>query len=90
MGTLNRKKHFATVFGTGINHRFEQDGKLFDHDGMEVDKDGIPVRNPEDALADVPEESPEDKTYPCTYPGCTFIAKTPAGKANHERQAHQV
>ena len=39
MGTLNRKKTFATVVGQAP-YRYEQGGRLFNHEEREVDKDG--------------------------------------------------
>ena len=34
---LDRTKPFGEVYGIGIKHRFEQAGKLFDHQGNEID-----------------------------------------------------
>lgn len=33
---LDRKKPFGEVYGAGVAHRYEQDGKLFDDDGNEI------------------------------------------------------
>lgn len=37
MSKLDRSKPFAEVFGVGdVAHRYEQDGKKFDHSGHEI------------------------------------------------------
>ena len=36
MSTLNRKKPFGEVYGIGVSWRYEQDGKRFDHEGVEI------------------------------------------------------
>lgn len=36
--TLNRNKPFGEVYGEGVTHRYEQDGKLFDNAGNEIEQ----------------------------------------------------
>lgn len=36
MAKLDRSRSFGSVYGSGAGHSFEQDGRLFDHDGNEV------------------------------------------------------
>ena len=48
MTTLDRKKPFGEILGNHKGARFEQDGKLFDHEGKEVGgSKPEPVPNPE-------------------------------------------
>jgi len=42
MGTLNRSRPYAIVYGIA-DHTYEQDGKLYDHNGNEVVKEEQPV-----------------------------------------------
>lgn len=36
MAKLDRSRSFGIVYGSGAGHSFEQDGRLFDHDGNEL------------------------------------------------------
>lgn len=36
MSTLDRSKPFGEVYGSGVSHRYEQGGRLFDHEGKLV------------------------------------------------------
>lgn len=40
--TLDRKKPFGEVYGADVAHRYEQDGKLFDDAGNEMDAEDEP------------------------------------------------
>jgi len=55
MSLLDRSRDFGTVFGLGVPHRYEQDGKKFDHLGREVDDKGRLV----DPMA-APETTPKE------------------------------
>jgi hypothetical protein len=39
-GKLDRKRPFAEVFGENIDHKYLQDDKRFDHEGLEIGGDG--------------------------------------------------
>lgn len=41
--TLDRKKPFGEVYGADVAHRYEQDGKLFDDAGNEMDAEDQPA-----------------------------------------------
>ena len=36
MARLDRNRSFGVVYGSGLGHSFEQDGRCFDQDGEEV------------------------------------------------------
>lgn len=33
---LDRSRSYGEVYGQGVRHQYEQDGKLFDHNGIEI------------------------------------------------------
>lgn len=37
---LNRNKPYGEVYGPNITHKYEQDGRLFNHKGIQVDDKG--------------------------------------------------
>jgi hypothetical protein len=39
---LDTSRPYSTAFGERVKHKYEQDGKLFDSAGHQVDEDGIP------------------------------------------------
>ena len=49
--TLNRNKPFGEVYGEGVTHRFEQDGKLFDNAGNEIEAQPEP-QEPQDQASE--------------------------------------
>ena len=44
---LDESRSYGTIYGTGMNHSFEQDGRFFDSQGREVHEDGTPVTTKE-------------------------------------------
>lgn len=77
MGRLDRKKSFAEVFGLS-DHKYEQDGKLFDNNDNEIPK---PLNSLTNALIPRRPEIKMDKKF--FQPGVVIAKK--AGRPRKDK-----
>jgi len=57
---LDRNRAFGVVYGSGVGHSFEQDGRCFDQDGEEVGQ-------PKHKADDKPSQSMKSKFPPTSH-----------------------